>query len=237
LTETTITMRLSAYIYNVEQFLSRINESDLPKNASSILNLAKSYLSDAKYYFEKGDYVSSLSCIAYAEGLIDALKHLGYLKNIDWRPLSEILGRPLILVAGSFEFLHPGHIALLEKAWEMGRVHVVISRDRNFEKFKGRKPVLGEEDRLIIMKSLKYVSSVSLGDVEDFLKPIMDLKPNIVLLGPDQWIEPEELKKELENRGVRGIEVVKLEQRIGPWSSTSIYNGLRSIICTNTSRS
>lgn len=225
--------RISAYIYNVEQFLNSVKEEELSREASFIVSLARDYLNDAKYYLEKGDYITSLSCIAYAEGLLDALRHQGHIKTADWKPLSEALKRPLVLVAGSFEFLHPGHLALLKRAWELGRVHVVVSRDRNFEKFKGRKPVLSENDRLEVVRSVKYVSSASLGDEEDFLKPIIDLKPDIILLGPDQWIEPSELKELLEKRGLVNVKILKYEKREGLWSSTSVYSELKKQLCIN----
>jgi FAD synthetase len=223
--------RLRAYILNVEQFVEKVLSQNLSEDARRLVELAKSYLSDAKYYYESGDHFTSLACIAYAEGVLDALRLLGIVKGVDWKPLTELVRRPTVLVAGAFEFLHPGHLYLLRKAWEIGRVHVVVARDVNFERFKGRKPALSELDRLKVVESVKYVSSASLGDEKDFFKPILEVKPDIVLLGPDQWIDPEELKKILEERGLRGVKVFKLEARVGDWSSTSIYNGLKARIC------
>lgn len=220
--------RVSAYIQNVEQFLETAEKEDLPEPAKRILNIAKSYLSDSKYYFEKGDYTTSLSCIAYAEGLLDALRYLGFIEQAEWKPLSQLLKRPKVLLAGSFEFIHPGHLALIKYAWSLGEVYVVLSRDVNFEKFKGRKPVLSERDRLDVVSSIKYVSRALLGDPVDFLKPVEEIKPDVILLGPDQWISQEELEKRLEERGFKNIRVVRFPERLGQWSSTSIYNSLVS---------
>jgi len=231
--ELSLAERVGAYIRNVELFISEASSS-LPRDAVHVIELARDYLNDAKYYYERGDHVTSLSCIAYAEGLLDALRLLGLIKA-SWRPLSQLAKRPRVLVAGSFEFLHPGHIALLKYAWQLGSVHVVVSRDINFEKFKGRKPIIGELDRLEVISSVKYVNSAVLGDVFDFFKPILQVKPDIVLLGPDQWIEPQRLESELRSRGLTEISVLKFPERVGKWSSTSLLAELKKRLCNENS--
>jgi len=228
--ESLLAERLGTYIKNVEAFIEEAVEREIPREALYVFNLARDYLSDAKYYYERSDYVTSLSCIAYAEGLLDALRFLGLVKA-NWRSITELAKRPRVLVTGSFEFLHPGHIALLRHAWKLGSVHVIVSRDVNFEKFKGRKPIMSEEDRLEVVKSIKYVASAVLGDVQDLLKPVEEIKPDIILLGPDQWIEPHTLEEKLRERGLRDIKVVKFPERVGVWSSTNISSELKKKLC------
>ncbi|MEM0224732.1 MAG: DUF357 domain-containing protein [Desulfurococcaceae archaeon] len=223
--------RVLAYIRNVELFMSKVSPEALDDNARKIYDLANAYLNDARYYYEKGDYVTSLSCIAYAEGLLDSLRLMNLVQGVEWSPLSKIIKRPRVYVAGSFEFLHPGHIALLREAWNLGEVYVVVSRDRNFEKFKGRKPALNEKGRLEVIESVKYVSKAILGDENDFLKPLIELRPDIVMLGPDQWMKPAELIEKLEAVGLKNVKVIKFEKRIEPWSSTSIFNELKNRLC------
>jgi FAD synthetase len=41
---------------------------------------AKRYLEDAKYYLERNRFETSLTSIAYCEGLLDALRMLGYVE-------------------------------------------------------------------------------------------------------------------------------------------------------------
>jgi len=205
--------RVRAYILNVEQVLEHLKTAKLEEKYAKPVELARSYLSDAKYYYERGDYFTALACIAYAEGLLDSLNHMGVV-SVNWKPLSSLLKRPRVLVAGAFEILHPGHIYLFRKAWELGEVYVVVARDKNFEKFKKRKPVVPEEQRRVVVESVKYVSRAVLGDEEDLFKPLLEIKPDIVLLGPDQWIEPEELERELAKRGLTGVRVLKLRNRV-----------------------
>ncbi len=202
--------RVEAYIENVELALEKLGRLNAPYNR--LAELARAYASDARYYLEKGDVFTALACIAYAEGLIDALRHLGAAR-IDWEPLSRLLERPRVAVAGTFDLLHPGHIFLLREAWKRGRVHVIVARDETVEKMKGRPPVVPEEQRLAVVSAVRYVAEARLGDTRDYLKPLEEIKPHIVLLGPDQWPDEEKLENELRKRGV-DARVERLPERI-----------------------
>ncbi|MEM3873963.1 MAG: DUF357 domain-containing protein [Candidatus Bathyarchaeia archaeon] len=48
-----------------------------------VLELAKAYLQDAKYYRDAGKLEVSLASVAYCEGLLDALKMLGMVR-FEW---------------------------------------------------------------------------------------------------------------------------------------------------------
>lgn len=54
--------------------LSRFNPSS--EKEEEILNLAKAYCEDARYYLDKGDLFTAFGCINYAHGLLDALIRL-----------------------------------------------------------------------------------------------------------------------------------------------------------------
>jgi hypothetical protein len=53
-----------------------------------VLELAKAYLQDAKYYRNAGKLEVSLASVAYCEGLLDALKMLGMVK-FEWPKIEE----------------------------------------------------------------------------------------------------------------------------------------------------
>ncbi len=204
--------RLEAYIENVKQALEKLVVIKHNRRVLELVELARAYLSDAVYYFEKKDYFTTLSCITYAEGIIDTLNRLGFIK-VEWKALSSLLNRPKILVAGTFEILHPGHIELFKRAWEKGRVYVIVSRDTNAEKFKKRPIVVPEEQRRRVVEAIRYVHRAVLGDKDDLLKPVEEIKPDIILLGPDQGVSEEWLRKELEKRGVNA-RVERLEEKV-----------------------
>jgi FAD synthetase len=50
-----------------------------------VVNCAKDYLEDAKYFNEKKEFEVSLTSVAYCEGLLDALRMLGAV-NFEWTP-------------------------------------------------------------------------------------------------------------------------------------------------------
>jgi len=79
---------VSKYIISTEHVLKEIGivestcvmSKDLIKQ---LVELAKAYLYDAKYYKDKGKFEVSLASIAYCEGLLDALRMLGLVK-FEW---------------------------------------------------------------------------------------------------------------------------------------------------------
>ncbi len=204
--------KIEAYIENVRQALENLSVSEKDQGVLELVELARAYLDDAIYYFEKKDYFTALSCITYAEGILDALNRLGFIR-VEWRALSSLLSRPKVLVAGTFEILHPGHVELFKTAWERGRVYVIVSRDANAEKFKKRPIIVPEEQRKRIVESVRYVYKAVLGHREDLLKPVEEIKPDIILLGPDQKVGEEWLNRELEKRGIKA-RVERLKEKI-----------------------
>ena len=82
-----------------------------------------------------------------------------------------------------------------------------------------------------MLNSLKIVDEALLGNEgPDKIKIIEELKPDIVVLGYDQWINEDKLKKELEKRGLPNIRVVRLPKygSNGYSSSTEIRNKIIS---------
>jgi len=73
---------ITKYIRGAERVISEIKEirEDVKlnnKEAETVFDWAKRYLSDAKYYQEQGQLETSLTSVAYCEGLLDALRLLG----------------------------------------------------------------------------------------------------------------------------------------------------------------
>ncbi len=132
------------------------------------------------------------------------------------------MSKKRVLVAGTFDIIHPGHIYLFKKAKEMGEVIAVVARDSSVERFKGRPPIIPETQRLEVVSSIKYVDKAVLGyEGGDILKIVEEIKPDIILLGPDQIFKEDEIKKDLEKRGLK-IEIKRAEHYIEcPLCSTS----------------
>ena len=113
---------------------------------------------------------------------------------------------------GSFDILHEGHLHYLKEAKSYGDYLVVIvARDKNIEKFKGKKPRHNENQRLENIKKLDFVDKAVLGHKDDILEVLEEYKPNFICLGYDQkTIDEVKLKQELEKRNLKAS-VVRLK--------------------------
>ena len=79
---TAIEKLLSKYIHNTERVFTEIKLSHEAvyvdrEKTSSLVDTAKSYLEDAKYYQDRKKFETGLASVAYCEGLLDALRLLG----------------------------------------------------------------------------------------------------------------------------------------------------------------
>jgi len=79
---------VSKYITTAEQVFYELRVTDVCVNVAveevrEVLEFAKDYLKDAKYYRDKEKFEVSLTSIAYCEGLLDALRLLGAVK-FEW---------------------------------------------------------------------------------------------------------------------------------------------------------
>lgn len=78
--------------------------------------------------------------------------------------------------------------------------------------YSGSSPIIPQEQRLEIIRSLKNVKEARLGRSDnDTLKTVEEITPDIILLGPDQKYDAAILKKGLKKRGLDKIEVKRLE--------------------------
>ena len=102
-----------------------------------------------------------------------------------------------VLVFGTFDHLHPGHLSLLQQASDRGDMFVVIARDQNVERIKGHEPLQTEEERKRAIEEKFPDAHVVLGDSEDFLRPVRDINPDLILLGYDQRLPPGVAAKDL----------------------------------------
>lgn len=73
--------RALRYLEMTAKSLENLKEAASPMEISSqnierVVELAKSYVNDSRHYLDSEKHVTSLACVAYAEGLLDALKYL-----------------------------------------------------------------------------------------------------------------------------------------------------------------
>lgn len=101
-----------------------------------------------------------------------------------------------VLVTGSFDMLHSGHITFLKNASMFGELFVGIGSDYSIEKYKGQKPVCNEKERLFMLQSIKYVTDCFINSGEgslDFIEDIKKLNPDIHICNEEQASKEREL--------------------------------------------
>jgi FAD synthetase len=84
---------VSKYIASTEKVLKEMQQTEgsisvAKESVNSILSYVTAYLEDAKYYKAQEKFETSLTSIAYCEGLLDALKLLGAVK-FEWPAKTE----------------------------------------------------------------------------------------------------------------------------------------------------
>lgn len=129
-----------------------------------------------------------------------------------------------VLVSGCFDLFHSGHVSFLKQASTYGNLYVSIGSDVNIEKLKGKRCIFNQNERLYIVRSIKYVKDAFIATGEGFLDFKDDLSyidPDILIVNEDgDRVEKRELCKSL------GIQYVVLERYpecgLGPRSSTEI---------------
>jgi D-beta-D-heptose 7-phosphate kinase/D-beta-D-heptose 1-phosphate adenosyltransferase len=93
-----------------------------------------------------------------------------------------------IIVNGTFDILHPGHVAMLNTARGLGDYLVVcIDTDRRVRELKGEsRPINDQIDRKVMLQNLKAVDIVEFFDSEEELIALIKLyKPSVMVKGSD----------------------------------------------------
>lgn len=98
-----------------------------------------------------------------------------------------------IIVNGTFDLLHPGHIHLLNYAKSLGdQLLVLIDSDRRVRALKGtQRPINNQEDRKFFLYNLKSVDLVMIFDTDqDLIDRIQEYQPDIMVKGSDYQNQP-----------------------------------------------
>jgi D-beta-D-heptose 7-phosphate kinase/D-beta-D-heptose 1-phosphate adenosyltransferase len=126
--------------------------------------------------------------------------------NVPRNPADKVLsrdtclnrfGRPrdfkLVFTNGCFDILHRGHIDYLARARGLGdRLVVGVNTDDSVARLKGPgRPVVGEEDRALVLAALEMVDAVVLFSEDTPGALIRALLPDVLVKGGDY--QPEQV--------------------------------------------
>ena len=136
-----------------------------------------------------------------------------------------------VMVNGTFDVLHPGHIALLNTARSYGDYLVVaIDTDRRVKELKGNlRPINNQDDRKIMLANLKAV------DVVEFFDSTEELVNLMKLYKPDTYVKGSDWQHDKKSTAHQYCNNVIYFNRIGDYSSTDIIS--RCSIMDNTTHS
>lgn len=126
-----------------------------------------------------------------------------------------------IFVNGTFDIIHPGHLALLTYASSLGtELLIAIDSDRRVKEKKGsERPINNEDIRAKILFHIKGVDRVLIFDTDQDLRDaIKEYEPDIMIVGSDY-----------KNKEVIGSEYAKeliFFERDKRYSSTKIIKNI-----------
>jgi D-beta-D-heptose 7-phosphate kinase/D-beta-D-heptose 1-phosphate adenosyltransferase len=93
-----------------------------------------------------------------------------------------------VIVNGTFDILHRGHLELLQFAKSQGdHLLVCIDTDRRVKELKGStRPINNQDDRKFMLYNLRSVDTVMLFDSsEELINIIKEYNPDIMVKGSD----------------------------------------------------
>lgn len=93
-----------------------------------------------------------------------------------------------IVVNGTFDILHTGHVCLLNYAKSLGdHLLVCIDTDRRVKELKGEKrPINTQEERKFLLENLKCVDEVRFFDSkEELIQILIDYQADVMVKGSD----------------------------------------------------
>ena len=127
-----------------------------------------------------------------------------------------------IFVNGTFDILHPGHVQLLNYARSLGdSLIVAIDSDQRVRQLKGdNRPINSEDDRKLMLESLRSIDSVWIFNNDQELEDICRLYNPVMVKGSDY-----------QGKRIVGQQYCKeivFYDRIEPYSTTQVIQDISS---------
>lgn len=93
----------------------------------------------------------------------------------------------IVFTNGCFDIIHKGHLKLLEYCKSIGKKVIVgLNSDNSIKILKGKdRPINNEEERKLLLISLKFVDEVIIFDEETPINLINKIKPDVIVKGGD----------------------------------------------------
>ena len=130
-----------------------------------------------------------------------------------------------VFVSGCYDLLHSGHVEFFRQAAAYGDLYVGIGSDSTVEAYKGHRPLFPEQERLFMVKAVRYVKDAYINagsGVMDFIPTLDIVKPDILVVNAEGGSpEKQRLCEE------RGIEYVVLDRKPAEGLEARSSSGLK----------
>ena len=93
-----------------------------------------------------------------------------------------------VFVSGCYDLLHSGHVEFFREASRFGDLYVGIGSDSTIRDLKGHKTLFSEQERLFMVKAIRYVTDAFINrgsGMMDFIPTVDELKPDIFVVNED----------------------------------------------------
>ena len=111
-----------------------------------------------------------------------------------------------VFVSGCYDLLHSGHVEFFRQAAQYGELYVGIGSDATILEYKHHKTVYSEQERLFMVRSIRYVKEAFINagsGILDFLPTLDIVKPDILVVNSDGGSEAK--RKICEERGIEYV--------------------------------
>jgi cytidyltransferase-like protein len=119
-----------------------------------------------------------------------------------------------VFVSGCYDLPHSGHVEFFRRAARYGDLYVSIGSDKTIKELKSREAFFPEQERLFLVKSIKYVKNAYIakgGGMMDFMDVFNRVKPDIFVVNKDG--DRPEKRQLCRNLGIRYIVLKRTPKR------------------------
>ena len=119
-----------------------------------------------------------------------------------------------VFVSGCYDLLHSGHVEFFRQAAEYGDLYVGIGSDATILNYKHHKTVYSEQERLFMVKSIRYVKDAFINagsGIMDFIPTVDIIKPDILVVNEDGGND--EKRRFCEERGIEYVVLQRVPQK------------------------
>lgn len=133
-----------------------------------------------------------------------------------------------VLLFGTFDFLHSGHLHAFKEAKQLGETLMVsVASDAAVKSIKGQAPIHTQDERLALVRHIDVVDEAFIGDealgVYTFFKQSI---PDVIALGYDQQALQEDIEQFMKENQINAELALLSTYNDGKTKSSTIKTAL-----------